>query len=888
LSNGVALAFAAGRRSLNSAFVERVAGLSPGLPLLVVAENPPGQGQWIPWHASATLWQNLSLVRSAIRGLDVKVAAVQVDSNAVHPAMRWACALIAPGRVWVVNENLDYFALRPRSARTIWRHVRWRFSFHLWALRHPHSWRALLVGPMVAARKRLAVSVPDAIPVTGREAGVSVVIPSREGRRLLAKMLPGLLKDLVAVRSEVIISDNGSEDGTAGWLSTAFPTVRVLSSREPLAFAAAANAGIRGVRFDRVLLLNNDMEVAPGLVAALCSAFERIPDLFCATSEIHFPSGRSRHETGKAVMPLDPGEGDFPVICVEPVGGEGLSPVLYGSGGCSLFDAARLRALGGFDESYAPAYAEDLDLGVRAWQHGWPTVFVAGARVVHEHRATTSRFYSDVELRRLFETNYLRFLARVIRDPGLFRRLWHQATWRLVVLASIGDEAAEEVLATAGQAPSWTRRPAGRPAGDRAILALASGDVAVFPGRDPAGRPRVLIACPSLPIPPTEPDGVRMENLTRRAASDFDQILVCFADELRRPPDELLETFCEVVVVRRPAARLRQRSGRPAAVEEAASLAFQAALGETRRKWQPQLAQLESARMAQYVDACRPARVVLVEHEVASDVYGQLAARGRDSRTRAERRRWAVFEPVAWRRVDCVVMPSDREARLVAGAGRVVVLQDAVDLDYLRPGNGEPEPGRLLFLGPFSKRSNLVALEWFLRLVWPRLTPLAPRLHVIAGRDHRRYSDLSRLDLDLRAPGLEVEGSVQDLRPAYARAAVVVAPSAVAVGGNLEVMQAMAMGKAVVASPLALAGLDLSPDGDVLASATAAEMAEMIRGLLLDPARRRALGAAARRTAERRFPTWDAVASRQRELYLSLMAPSADPGPERYRRVAGA
>ena len=52
---------------------------------------------------------------------------------------------------------------------------------------------------------------------------------------------------------------------------------------------------------------------------------------------------------------------DFPVRCDLPVEGENLSYVLYGSGGCSLYDTAKLRALGGIDEVYEPAYVEDLD-----------------------------------------------------------------------------------------------------------------------------------------------------------------------------------------------------------------------------------------------------------------------------------------------------------------------------------------------------------------------------------------------------------------------------------------------------------------------------------------------------------------------------------------------
>ena len=120
------------------------------------------------------------------------------------------------------------------------------------------------------------------------------------------------------------------------------------------------------------------MLLGEGFFAPLVDAFEKVPDLFCATAQIFFPEGERRQETGKAVMPPPARNLDFPVRCDVPAEGEDLSWVLYGSGGCSLYDAGKLRALGGFDEIFRPAYVEDLDLGFRGWQRGWPSVFVAG------------------------------------------------------------------------------------------------------------------------------------------------------------------------------------------------------------------------------------------------------------------------------------------------------------------------------------------------------------------------------------------------------------------------------------------------------------------------------------------------------------------------------
>lgn len=355
-------------------------------------------------------------------------------------------------------------------------------------------------------------------PARAAEKGVSVVIPSRNGRHLLAAQLPAIAAELEPLAAEIVIVDNGSEDGTAEWLRGAWPQALVELSPEPLSFARAVNRGIARARFCHICLLNNDMAIAPGFFRELERPFARVPDLFCATAQIRFPEGVRRQETGKAVMAQTSPE-DFPIRCDEPFPGEDGSYVLYGSGGCSLYDAARLRALGAVDEAYAPAYVEDLDLGYRAWQRGWPTVYVAGAVVEHRHRATTSRYFTEPQLEQILETNHLRFLARAVADPRLFRRLWSQALDRLRLLAGRSPAARHALRKAAGIALGGG--PADPPEySEELFLALTNGDVAVFPGQARAGEPAVLQAG-QLDTPPPEVLAKYVEVVLVRAASDL-------------------------------------------------------------------------------------------------------------------------------------------------------------------------------------------------------------------------------------------------------------------------------------------------------------------------------------------------------------------------------
>jgi GT2 family glycosyltransferase len=325
------------------------------------------------------------------------------------------------------------------------------------------------------------------------EPGISVVVPSRNGKHLLAAQLPG-----IASASEIIVVDNGSNDGTAPWLRSNWPAVRVEVVAEPLSFSGAVNLGIARARHKYVCLLNNDMILEPGFLPALLRAFDQVPDLFCATAQIRFPAGLRREETGKAVMAQSAPE-DFPLRCDEPIPGEDLSYVLYGSGGCSLYDSDKLRQLGCMNEVYDPAYVEDLDIGYRAWQRGWPSVYVASAVVEHRHRATTSRYYSELQLEEMLEVNYLRFVAGAVADPYMFRRLWSQALRRLR-LRKKRPAARNALRKAAGIA--MRGGPVEEPVySEEVFLALTDGSVAVFPGGGGA-EPAFIVECVAKLAPP--------------------------------------------------------------------------------------------------------------------------------------------------------------------------------------------------------------------------------------------------------------------------------------------------------------------------------------------------------------------------------------------------
>ena len=358
---------------------------------------------------SRSFRENLARCRAAWKGKRVRLAGVLLVPRVPYRRMRLIALLVSPIGFLAFNEHFGSFMLRPRCAGTILRHLLWRTKNFfrsqvrqggvLYGLARPARWKmpllraaAHIAGGIAQLIKSVPPSRPPSAPQTRLPDGITVVIPSRDGRDLLSLALPAVERELAGIPSEIVIVDNGSSDGTAESFA-ARATLEV--SAEPLSFARAVNRGIRRARYSHVCLLNNDMIVEPGFFRELRAAFDHVPSLFCSTAQIFFPEGVRREETGKAVMARD-SITDFPVRCELPLPGEDGTYVLYGSGGCSLYDTAKLRALGCVQEIYEPAYVEDLDLGFRAWARGWPTVF-ASARA---RRAPPSRHHVALLLRR--------------------------------------------------------------------------------------------------------------------------------------------------------------------------------------------------------------------------------------------------------------------------------------------------------------------------------------------------------------------------------------------------------------------------------------------------------------------------------------------------------
>lgn len=195
-----------------------------------------------------------------------------------------------------------------------------------------------------------------------------------------------------------------------------------------------------------------------------------------------------------------------------------------------------------------------------------------------------------------------------------------------------------------------------------------------------------------------------------------------------------------------------------------------------------------------------------------------------------------------------VVKQEDRDFFPVEYHGRVSVVPNGVTIPPL-PITEPPVADTLLFVGTLGYGPNIDAARWFATKVLPLIWNSRADVRLsIAG-----YGSASALRDVLSDSRCTIHESPDDLIPLYARAALVVAPVRRGGGTRIKILEALARGRAVLATPFAAEGLGLRRGVDIELAETPAEMAALAIALLADPPRRIALARAGRAQVVERF-----------------------------------
>lgn len=242
---------------------------------------------------------------------------------------------------------------------------------------------------------------------------VSVVIVNWNTRDLLRGCLASLPWDSDRVSLDVIVVDNGSDDGSAQMVEAQFPQVRLIRNEENLGFVRANNQGLCAAEADFMLMLNSDTEVRPGAIERLVEVLASDPRIGAAGSRLLNPDGSPQFFGGSfptvgylLVPAIIQHRRDIETARRVLANDDPIQEVDWLSGAAVMTRRDVLEAVGPLDERYF-MWFDDHDWGRKLQRAGYRRVMVADARVIHLNRRSAEKLGERTLSQQLYDSEYL-------------------------------------------------------------------------------------------------------------------------------------------------------------------------------------------------------------------------------------------------------------------------------------------------------------------------------------------------------------------------------------------------------------------------------------------------------------------------------------------------
>ena len=402
--------------------------------------------------------------------------------------------------------------------------------------------------------------------------------------------------------------------------------------------------------------------------------------------------------------------------------------------------------------------------------------------------------------------------------------------------------------------------------------------------------------CQTLPYPPDGGVAIRSYNTLRLLAQQYEVTALCFVRLAARVDVGTslaalasLTAGVDAFPIGQERSRIRLVADhlssvirrRVYTVRAYESRAFRGRLRAVMAQFSPDLVHVDSLDLSGYLPLVADVPTICVHHNVESALLRRRAA----TETSRARRAYLRFQASLMEReertwcpkvaLNVAVSEADRrELERIAPGSCFTVVPNGVDVSAFSPA-GHPESG-IVFVGGMTWFPNKDALQYFASDILPLIRASGCRDEVMwVGRALPGAAEL------YAAKGITLTGYVDDIRPHVSSAACYIVPLRVGGGTRLKILDAWAMGKAVVSTSIGCEGLDARDGWNILIRDDPGEFAEAVRQVLSDEALRVALGANARSTAESVY-SWDVIGRAMIADYEAVRlgaASSARPAP---------
>ena len=251
---------------------------------------------------------------------------------------------------------------------------------------------------------------------------ISVIIPNYNGRHLLEEYLPYTLAVVEEAKTtfEIIVIDDCSKDDSVAFMQANYREVKLIVNAENKGFSYTCNRGIEAAQNDLILLLNSDVKLTPGYFDSQWKYFSQ-PDTFGVMGRIIDMEGDNIQDAAR--MPKFNGLKLKTDYFYYSTNNTDWYYTFYLSGANALVDAAKLKALGGFNELFSPFYCEDIELGLRAWRMGWKCYYEHESVCRHQVSASTKNYQTARWVKSVYYRN--RFYFHAIHLDGLALFAWY-------------------------------------------------------------------------------------------------------------------------------------------------------------------------------------------------------------------------------------------------------------------------------------------------------------------------------------------------------------------------------------------------------------------------------------------------------------------------------
>jgi sugar transferase (PEP-CTERM/EpsH1 system associated) len=347
---------------------------------------------------------------------------------------------------------------------------------------------------------------------------------------------------------------------------------------------------------------------------------------------------------------------------------------------------------------------------------------------------------------------------------------------------------------------------------------------------------KLLVLTPQLPYPPHQGTTLRNFNILKHLAPRHDITLLSFGTAAELDNAAPLRALCRhIEIVPYPTRSLAQRawttltSPLPDMALRLKSDEMHARYDALMRRESFDIVQVEGIEMARYVlqakIANQKSKIVFDDHN--AEYVLQRTAFEADARRPA---RWhaALYSLIQWKKLeryeramcraaDHIVVCSEADARAITALfhppdaslaigkrqSKITVIPNGVDTEFYTPAETPRDEPRLVFTGKMDFRPNIDAMTWFAAEILPRVRAEIPQAQlVIVGQ-----KPAPTIRALARQPGITVTGWVADTRPYLRDAALYVVPLRMGSGTRLKVLEAMAMGKAIVSTRRGIDGV---------------------------------------------------------------------------------